>query len=107
MLEKRSHAQWLAGRQRKYRVAPDIHKGMRVCVHREPLPSDVCWPYDRSRAGSSAVAAVESGLAERRRRATLLELVRHAPAGTVVVQGEGRGGPAMSVQIGSRDGEGG
>ena len=50
----------------------------------------------------AAVAAVESGLAERQRRATLLTLVRHAPAGTVVVQGEGRGGPAMSVQIGSR-----
>lgn len=49
----------------------------------------------------TAVAAVESGLAERQRRATLLALVRYAPSGTVVVQAEGRGGPAMSVQIGS------
>ncbi|MDQ0771608.1 hypothetical protein QF026_000074 [Streptomyces aurantiacus] len=48
-----------------------------------------------------AVVAVESALAERQRRDTLLALVRHAPAGTVVVQGEGRGGPAVSVQIGN------
>ncbi|CAL9337590.1 hypothetical protein SUDANB176_00197 [Streptomyces sp. enrichment culture] len=48
----------------------------------------------------AAVAAVESALAERQRRATLLALVRHAPSGTVVVQEEGRGGPGMSVQIG-------
>lgn len=39
----------------------------------------------------TAVAAVESGLAERQRRATLLALVRYAPSGTVVVQAEGRG----------------
>ncbi|MFJ8636444.1 hypothetical protein [Streptomyces sp. NPDC093568] len=49
----------------------------------------------------AAVAAVESAMAERQRRATLLALMRHAPSGTVVVQEEGRGGPGMSVQIGS------
>ncbi|MFI6373394.1 hypothetical protein [Streptomyces sp. NPDC050546] len=49
----------------------------------------------------AAVAAVESALAERQRRTTLLALVRHAPSGTVVVQEEGRGGPGMRVQIGN------
>jgi RNA polymerase sigma factor (sigma-70 family) len=39
-------------------------------------------------------------LAEWQRRATLVALVRDAPAGTVVVQERGRGGPAMLVHVG-------
>jgi hypothetical protein len=42
-------------------------------------------------------------LAERQRRATLLALVRAAPAGSVVVQERGRGGPAMGIWVGSSD----
>ncbi len=48
----------------------------------------------------AAVAAAASTLAERQRRTTLLALVRDAPVGTVIVQAEGRGGPAMRVQVG-------
>ncbi|MFE6052510.1 hypothetical protein ACFQ6N_17285 [Kitasatospora sp. NPDC056446] len=60
----------------------------------------------------AALAAVGSCLAEWQRRVTLSALVRDAPAGTVVVQGEGGGGPTMSVRIGSpseveRNGESG
>lgn len=47
-------------------------------------------------------------VAEWQRRATLIALVRNAPAGTVVVQERGRGGPAMRVQVGeTTDHEGG
>jgi hypothetical protein len=39
-------------------------------------------------------------LAERERRKTLEATYRYAPAGTVVVQGEGPGGPPMWIQVG-------
>ena len=40
-------------------------------------------------------------LAERARRKTLQSTYRYAPAGTVVVQGEGPGGPPMWIQVGA------
>ena len=39
-------------------------------------------------------------LAERARRKTLVDLVSHAPAGTIVVMEKGPGGPAMWVRVG-------
>jgi hypothetical protein len=39
-------------------------------------------------------------LAERERRKTLEAAYRHAPAGTVVVQGDGPGGPPMWIRVG-------
>ncbi len=39
-------------------------------------------------------------LAERARRKTLESAYRYAPAGTIVVQGEGPGGPPMRIQVG-------
>ncbi|MFE9558847.1 hypothetical protein ACFYOD_35995 [Streptomyces sp. NPDC006703] len=49
----------------------------------------------------AALAAVAGVLAEWQRRTTLLALIRNAPAGTVVIQERGRGGPAMHVRVGS------
>ncbi|WP_327411379.1 sigma-70 family RNA polymerase sigma factor (plasmid) [Streptomyces sp. NBC_01281] len=46
-------------------------------------------------------------MAEWQRRATLVALVRDAPAGTVVVQERGRGGPAMQVYVGDGQDSGG
>jgi hypothetical protein len=39
-------------------------------------------------------------LAEWQRRTTLVELMKVAPAGTLIVQERGFGGPAMWIQIG-------
>jgi hypothetical protein len=39
-------------------------------------------------------------LAERERRRTLEATYRYAPPGTVVVQGEGPGGPPMWIRVG-------
>jgi hypothetical protein len=39
-------------------------------------------------------------LAERARRKTLESTYRYAPAGTIVVQGEGPGGPPMRIRVG-------
>jgi len=39
-------------------------------------------------------------LSEWQRRRTLVELVTKAPAGTVITQQRGRGGPAMKIEIG-------
>ena len=44
--------------------------------------------------------AVYRLLAERARRKTLLDLVSHAPTGTIVVMEKGPGGPAMWVRVG-------
>ncbi|WP_330358819.1 sigma-70 family RNA polymerase sigma factor [Streptomyces chartreusis] len=49
----------------------------------------------------AALAGAAAFLAEWQRRATLIALVRTAPAGTVVVQERGRGGPAMQVHVGA------
>ncbi|GAA2358968.1 hypothetical protein [Streptomyces cuspidosporus] len=50
-----------------------------------------------------AVLVAAGGLlAEWQRRATLVALVVKAPPGTVLVQDEGRGGPAMQVHVGMR-----
>jgi hypothetical protein len=63
--------------------------------------------------GVGVVVAVLAGwawLAERARRATLVALVSQAPAGTVVVQDRGLGGPAMALRLGAAaadEGEGG
>lgn len=46
------------------------------------------------------LAGVVRLLAEWQRRLTLVALLSHAPAGTVIVQGKGLGGPALSVWIG-------
>jgi hypothetical protein len=47
-----------------------------------------------------AVVAILRLLFEWQRRTTLVDLVERAPAGTVVVQEGGPGGPAMWVQVG-------
>ncbi len=55
---------------------------------------------------TAAAVAIPAGiliyrlLAERVRRKTLETTYRHAPAGTVVVLGEGPGGPPMWIQVG-------
>jgi hypothetical protein len=51
--------------------------------------------------GVLVLAALARLLAEWQRRKTLVALMRHAPGGTVIVQGRGRGGPAMWVTVGS------
>jgi hypothetical protein len=54
----------------------------------------------------AATAVIAAGiliyrlLAERGRRKTLETTYRHAPGGTVVVLGEGPGGPSMWIQVG-------
>lgn len=50
--------------------------------------------------GLVAVAGAVRLLCEWQRRATLVAIVQEAPAGTVVVQERGLGGPAMWVQVG-------
>jgi uncharacterized protein (DUF849 family) len=57
----------------------------------------LAWPYTGVVA---AVTAVYRLLAERARRKTLVDLVSHAPTGTIVVMGKGPGGPAMWVRVG-------
>jgi hypothetical protein len=57
----------------------------------------LAWPYT---AVFLAVAAVYRLLAERVRRKTLMDLVLHAPPGTIVVMEKGPGGPAMWVKVG-------
>jgi hypothetical protein len=54
-----------------------------------------CWIL-----GLVAVAGTVRLLCEWQRRETLVAIVREAPAGTVVVQERGLGGPAMWVQVG-------
>ncbi len=55
------------------------------------------WPYS---AAVLAATAVYRLLAERARRKTLVELVTHAPTGTIVVMEKGPGGPAMWIRVG-------
>jgi hypothetical protein len=57
----------------------------------------LAWPYT---AVVLAAAVVYRLLAERARRKTLVDLVSHAPAGTIVVMEKGPGGPAMWLRIG-------
>ena len=57
----------------------------------------LAWPYT---AVVLAVTAAYRLLAERARRKTLVELVAHAPVGTIVVMEKGPGGPAMWVRVG-------
>jgi hypothetical protein len=57
----------------------------------------LAWPYT---AVVLAVTGAYRLLAERARRKTLVELVSHAPAGTIVVMEKGPGGPAMWVRVG-------
>jgi len=55
----------------------------------------------------AALVGMSALVAEWQRRTTLIALVRNAPAGTVVVQERGRGGPAMRVQVGEVADQGG
>jgi hypothetical protein len=55
------------------------------------------WPYS---AAVLVATAVYRLLAERARRKTLVELVTHAPTGTIVVMEKGPGGPAMWITVG-------
>jgi len=57
----------------------------------------LAWPYT---AAVLTVTAVYKLLAERARRKTLVDLVLHAPTGTIVVMERGPGGPAMWVRVG-------
>lgn len=56
----------------------------------------LAWPH----AVVLAATAVYRLLAERSRRKTLVDLISHAPAGTIVVMEKGPGGPAMWVKVG-------
>jgi hypothetical protein len=47
-------------------------------------------------------ASVPRLLAERARRKTLIQFVERAPGGTVMMQGDGSGGPAVWVRVGNR-----
>ena len=57
----------------------------------------LAWPYT---ALILAVTAVYRLLAERARRKTVMDVVSHAPAGTIVVMEKGPGGPAMWIRVG-------
>ena len=57
----------------------------------------LAWPYT---AVVLAVTAAYRLLAERARRKTLVDLVSHAPADTIVIMGKGPGGPAMWIRVG-------
>ena len=61
----------------------------------------LAWPYT---AVVLVVTAAYRIVAERARRKTLVDLVAHAPAGTIVVMGKGSGGPAMWVRVGGEPG---
>jgi hypothetical protein len=58
----------------------------------------LAWPYT---AVVLVVTAAYRLLAERARRKTLVDLVSHAPADTIVVMEKGPGGPAMWIKVGS------
>lgn len=47
-----------------------------------------------------ALATIGGLLTEWQRRVTLVALVEKAPAGTVIIQADSRGGPAMKVYVG-------
>ena len=57
----------------------------------------LAWPYI---AAVLAATAIYRLLAERARRKTVVDVVSHAPAGTIVVMERGPGGPAMWVKVG-------
>ncbi len=57
----------------------------------------LAWPYT---AAVLVVTAAYRLLAERARRKTLVDLVSHAPADTIVVMEKGPGGPAMWIRVG-------
>ena len=57
----------------------------------------LAWPYA---AVVLVVTAAYRLLAERARRKTLVDLVSHAPVGTIVIMEKGPGGPAMWVRVG-------
>jgi hypothetical protein len=59
----------------------------------------LAWPYTVVVLAATAVYRL---LAERARRKTLMDLMSHAPAGTIVVMEKGPGGPAMWVRVGDR-----
>jgi hypothetical protein len=64
------------------------------------LAHAVSWAAAWWILGLVAIVGVIRLLCEWQRSTTLVALVRHAPAGTVVVQERGLGGPAMWVQVG-------
>jgi hypothetical protein len=57
----------------------------------------LAWPYT---AAMLVLAAGYRLLAERARRKTIVDLVTHAPGGTIVIMDGGPGGPAMWVRVG-------
>jgi hypothetical protein len=57
----------------------------------------LAWPYT---VAVLALRAAYRLLAERARRKTLVDLVSHAPTGTIVVMEKGPGGPAMCIRVG-------
>jgi hypothetical protein len=50
--------------------------------------------------GGLVIGVVGRLLAEWQRRKTLVDVIQRAPSGTVIVQGRGRGGPAMRIEVG-------
>jgi hypothetical protein len=57
----------------------------------------LAWPYTTIVLVSAALYRLA---AEWQRRRTLIELVSHAPANTIVILEKGPGGPAMWVRVG-------
>jgi hypothetical protein len=64
------------------------------------LAHTVSWAAGCWILGLVALAGSVRLLCEWQRRTTLLAIVREAPAGTILVQERGLGGPAMWVQVG-------
>jgi hypothetical protein len=62
------------------------------------------WPGACAAVLVTVVIVVYRLLAERERRKTLFVTYLHAPAGTVVVQGQSSAGPQMWVRVGSDPG---
>jgi hypothetical protein len=65
------------------------------------LVHTICWPSLILVLVVVAFGMLARLLAEWQRRRTLLALMKHAPGGTVILQGRGHGGPAMWVTVGS------
>jgi hypothetical protein len=58
------------------------------------------WAAAASILGLVVVAGIIRLMAEWQRRLTIVAIVEHAPAGTVLVQGRGLGGPELRLLIG-------
>ena len=79
-------------------TSPDL--GLPVWVY-TTLGHMVSWKVGLLILAVLALSALTRLLDEWQRRRTLVALIKHAPRGSVIVQGRGRNGPAMWVTVGS------